>query len=816
MPLSDIEEFLCATLGGEGIPMSNVRISTTAERSLGVTKAKVGIAISIRTTLLFILSVFVATLLVLAGMNMLSTWDSMRSAQAMRTNNEIGDLFLASAGSLASERGTANTAFANPASAGPDTIARILEHRQRADAALDAALERLRNSPEFRDKDSLISKVQTDRDTLTALRREIDGQLVLEASARNSAILSQWVPTATALIMSSQKLRVAAQVVPSTALARTQIVLDLRQAMWVVSEYAGRERAAIGAAIARGARLDSSTLATLSEYRGRLEQSWAAIESYAGRDFADPSVLPAIAAVRSEFFGTFEEIRKNIYAASAQGRPYPLTGNEWMTAATEAIDGLLALSDAISQSAGAYTQEIEDSGRDGFVASSAVLVAAVLLGAFAFWIVITRVTRPVQTLTETMSRLAGGNLEMVIPSVERTDEIGEMARAVQVFREAGRNNRRLEAEANEGRELTERERREREAQKAVEAQKMQEAVDALGTALGQLSEGDVGHRIETAFAGSLDRLRADFNQSAAKLEAALRSVGHNAAAIHSGSEQIRAAADDLSKRTEMQAASVEETAAAIEQITTAVRDTSMRAGEAGNLVTRAREQAERSSAVVEKTVAAMGAIEASSREINNIIVVIDNIAFQTNLLALNAGVEAARAGEAGKGFAVVAQEVRELAQRSAKAAQEIKALITSSTEQVNTGVSLVDETGNALRTIAEEVREISHHVTAIVDAAREQATGLGEINTAVNLMDQSAQQNAAMVEQSSAASHSLASEAGALNALLAKFRFGELRQPTLQQSSADRTPVRALIQKTAGSVGRGGNAAVALRESWED
>ncbi|MBD9373990.1 HAMP domain-containing protein [Rhizobium sp. ARZ01] len=618
--------------------------------------------------------------------------------------------------------------------------------------------------------------------------------------------------------MSSQQLRIAAQVVPSTALARTQIVLDLRQAMWVVSEFAGRERAAIGSAIARGSQLDNATLATLSEYRGRLEQSWATIESYAGRDFADPSVLPAIAAVRSEFFGTFEDVRKSVYAASAEVRAYPITGDEWMTAATRAIDGLLALSTAIGETAGAYTQQIEDSGRNGFMASSAVLVAAVLLGAFAFWIVMTRVTRPIQSLTETMSRLAEGDLDAAIPSVERTDEIGEMARAVEVFREAGLNNRRLEAEANEGRELTERERRERDAQKAVEARKMQEAVDALGTGLGQLAEGNVGHRIETVFAESLDRLRTDFNQSASKLEEALRSVGHNAAAIHSGSEQIRAAADDLSKRTEMQAASVEETAAAIEQITTAVRDTSQRASEAGGLVARARDQAERSSVIVEKTVAAMGAIEASSREINNIIVVIDNIAFQTNLLALNAGVEAARAGDAGKGFAVVAQEVRELAQRSAKAAQEIKSLITSSAEQVNTGVSLVDETGNALRTIAAEVQEISHHVTAIVDAAREQSVGLGEINTAVNLMDQSAQQNAAMVEQSSAASHGLASEAAALNELLAKFRFGEIREPARQSAPVERSPspVRALIQRVAGSVGRSGNAAVAPRENWEE
>lgn len=450
------------------------------------------------------------------------------------------------------------------------------------------------------------------------------------------------------------------------------------------------------------------------------------------------------------------------------------------------------LSDAIGEATANYTHLIENDGRDSVMISAAVLVLTLVLGGFAFWVVAYGVANPIQSLTATMSRLADGDLEVSIPSVERGDEVGQMARAVEVFRDAAINNRRLEAEAVDSRELSEQERREREAQRAAEAQKLKEATDALATALGELAKGHVGYRIDTPFADDLDRLRLDFNESAAKLEDALRSVGDNASAIYAGSEQIRAAADDLAKRTEMQAASVEETAAAIEQITTAVRDTSRRAGEAGTLVSRTCEQAERSGVIVEQAVAAMGAIETSSHEITNIIAVIDNIAFQTNLLALNAGVEAARAGDAGKGFAVVAQEVRELAQRSANAAQEIKALITNSAGQVQSGVSLVGETGNALRLIVGEVQEVNRHVAAIVEAAREQSVGLGEINGAVNLMDQSAQQNAAMVEQSSAASHSLAQEAGALNRLLARFQFGQ--GSTVTQPAAAHLPgARAVV-----------------------
>lgn len=222
-------------------------------------------------------------------------------------------------------------------------------------------------------------------------------------------------------------------------------------------------------------------------------------------------------------------------------------------------------------------------------------------------------------------------------------------------------------------------------------------MDSIGKALGQLSDGKLNYRITETFGARLDQVRLDFNSAVTKLEDAMRRVGQNAQAIAAGSNQIRAAADDLSKRTEQQAASVEETAAAVEQITTTVIDSSRRAEEAGNMVRRTRQSAEHSGAVVGRAITAMHEIATSSNEISNIIIVIDEIAFQTNLLALNAGVEAARAGEAGKGFAVVAQEVRELAQRSAGAAKEIKALISKSGVQVKNGVELVTETGKALK-----------------------------------------------------------------------------------------------------------------------
>ncbi|WP_395942716.1 methyl-accepting chemotaxis protein [Brevundimonas sp.] len=310
-----------------------------------------------------------------------------------------------------------------------------------------------------------------------------------------------------------------------------------------------------------------------------------------------------------------------------------------------------------------------------------------------------------------------------------------------------------------------------------------EVVDRLAEGLRGLAQGDLRAHVDTVFPQGYEALRNDFNSAASALESAVASISDGVKTITSGAGEISAAAHDMSRRIEQQAASLEETAAALDQITVTVQKTADTARGATSATESARNAAETGGAVVRQATTAMSGIETSSNEIGQIIGVIDEIAFQTNLLALNAGVEAARAGEAGRGFAVVASEVRALAQRSADAAKEIKALITKSSQEVSQGVALVGETGSALERIIQEVATVNGMIADIAASSREQATALGEVNAAVNHMDQATQQNAAMIEQSTAASQSLAREAADI--------AEQTRQFTLLDAKAGRTDWRA-------------------------
>ncbi len=475
--------------------------------------------------------------------------------------------------------------------------------------------------------------------------------------------------------------------------------------------------------------------------------------------------------------------------------------------------------------------------------------------AAAFTIATHHISRPISTLTGQMKTIAAGNYAVDIPLANRQDEIGEMAQAVEIFKRNGAEVLQLNAQERAIRDKSadlqtsiadvvsaatrgDFGARIRKDYDDANLNRFAESVNALVSTVDQgigetrravasLASGDLTGSMSGSFQGAFADLQTNVNEALRTLQTTMREVRGATDEIAGNAGELRAAADDLSKRTEQQAAALEETSAALEEITTAVGQSTERAQQATVMVGEATASAAQSSSIVRDAVNAMGRIEQASREIGQITNVIDEIAFQTNLLALNAGVEAARAGDAGKGFAVVAQEVRELAQRAAHAAKEIKGLIAKSGTEVATGVQLVQATGAALAGIETSVLKINDHIHSIATAAREQSTGLSEVSNAVNQMDQVTQQNAAMVEEANAAAHKLSGESTTLARLLEQFRIesgNEARRPVAVSASSASAPVASPARRMLASVSKAFPASRPMaaagggggRDSWEE
>lgn len=445
-----------------------------------------------------------------------------------------------------------------------------------------------------------------------------------------------------------------------------------------------------------------------------------------------------------------------------------------------------------------------------------VVLLAVLAGLYLA--VRSFVQKPIGGLVADVDNLSRGHYDTPVSGQDRTDETGAVAAALEGFRHKLADAVRLEGAANEQQALAESERRNAEAERQANAALQQRIVSQLAEGLAELSAGNLTYRLSGDFPGDYAKLKNDFDTAVSSLEETIQTLSVSVRNISGGANEISSGSSDLSLRTEKQAASLEETAAALDELTSQVHSSAENAQLAARSVEAANANAGKSGEVVHKAIAAMNGIEQSSQEVSRIIGVIDEIAFQTNLLALNAGVEAARAGEAGKGFAVVAQEVRELAQRSAQAAKEIKTLISASEAQVMEGVDLVGKAGAALESITSQVLQINGLIQDISSSSSEQAVGLKEINAAVNQMDQVTQQNAAMVEETTAASAALEAEVKVLLSLVGRFRTSGAETRPAAPSRPKASP--SAVQHRAPPVARkmpavSGNTALASSD-WEE
>mgnify|MGYP001809643991 CR=1 FL=1 len=516
--------------------------------------------------------------------------------------------------------------------------------------------------------------------------------------------------------------------------------------------------------------------------------------------------------------------------------PMAKAGEEFADLAEKTVD---MQHTALEQILGTVRAEMAGNRTQSVVIAASALVLGLLLA----WLVARSIVRPVTDMTGTMTDLAGGKLDVVIPALTNKDEIGSMAQAVQVFKDNAIEKKRMD-EAERAR--IEQERREDEAQRAREqaigqeiatlidsvskgdlsrridlagkdgfyramseginrlTDTVQSVIRDLAQVLGALAEGDLNVRLTKDYQGAFQALKTDFNATSEKLAQTVGQISHASDAIAAASSEVSMGSSDLAERTEQQASSLEETAASMEELGATVRSNADNAQRANRMATDARSAAESGGQVAEAAVDAMRRIEDSSRKITDIIGVIDEIAFQTNLLALNAAVEAARAGDAGRGFAVVAQEVRNLAQRSAQASKEIKSLIMDSDSQVRGGVELVQKAGAALGGIVSSVHDVAALIGEMASASAEQASALDEINSAVAQMDEMTQKNAALVEETTAAAQAMAGQAGDLKTLIGFFKLAggsapAVSAPVRTASAAHAAPVRraAAVKPTA-------------------
>ena len=404
-----------------------------------------------------------------------------------------------------------------------------------------------------------------------------------------------------------------------------------------------------------------------------------------------------------------------------------------------------------------------------------VVAGIVVVGLFMLAVVwlLTTTLRPLNALAFATRIIAGGGLDMDVPGTGRADQIGAVAASVEVFKRAALEKVRRDADAAGQRESAEVERRRGEQERGAMAEAQNVVVTSLANGLGRLADGDVTFRLTQIFPPRYEGLRSDYNDAMEQLQGLTSAIVASTVGLRTSTIEIARAADDLSGRTDRQVSLLERTVAALNEMAATVQRTAAGADQARDVASRTRAAAEASDGVVRQAGDAMSEIENSSRQIGQIIGVIDEIAFQTNLLALNAGVEAARAGESGRGFAVIASEVRALAQRSSDAAKAIKTLIMASGQQVDRGVQLVDQTGQVLTVVVEQVSEVVSVVFEIAAHASQQASGLSQVNEAIEQMKQVTQQNATMVKDSTAASRALAQDTEHLSRLAARFKLDD-------------------------------------------
>jgi methyl-accepting chemotaxis protein len=639
--------------------------------------------------------------------------------------------------------------------------------------ALTLALTAL-EALDFRQKQTTLPAILQSVKKFTAMHAETAAAVTQPKAQRRAGLAQEFNEEALRLLDSLDKLSLQLTALVKLDDAMIDQLLIMKQLAWIARNSAGDAQVMISNGLV-GQKLPADAMNRYIASLGKAESVWQAMEEMATGLKLPPQFGEALARAKREFFDPqYSEVRLKVFKAALAGENTGVTVEDWTSMSVAKLATLLGVAEVALDVAKDHAGAQSASALQEFALSTTLLIFAMLLVSGMMLLVSRRVTGPLRNIQGAMLKLADGNFSVVLPGLDRKDEIGDVANAVERFKRLAVERARAEADETLKRQAAEAELQAKAAEERARAADEQARVmDALGQGLSRLADGELTYRMNDRFAETYEGIRNDFNNAIGRLQETVQAIAGSTGEVSNAAAEISTATTDLSQRTEEQAASLEQTSAAMEEISATVRKNAENAHHANSLTQGASDIAGRGRRVVSEAVEAMARIEQSSRKISDIISVIDEIARQTNLLALNAAVEAARAGEAGRGFAVVAAEVRSLAQRSSQAAKDIKDLIVSSSGQVGEGVELVNRAGSSLADIVGSIKQVADIVGDIANASSEQSVGLEQISKALIQMDEVTQQNSALVEQNAATAKTLEDQQNAMRERMSFFSFGD-------------------------------------------
>jgi methyl-accepting chemotaxis protein len=694
------------------------------------------------------------------------------------------------------ERLATNNGLQAPAPADSAVLAEIEKRRKAVRENFDSGLAILKQR-EFPNRQVLLQGLDAALQKANEYRSQADGALKVPRDQRDENLRKTFIPVITDSVNAALKVWFSA--LYSTAKTDPQLarLASIKEIGWRMRDTAGMERSNIASTIAAGTPIAADRAAANAEIRSRVDLLWQQLQNLTQEADTHAAIRDAMRQAQEQYFKNFRALNDEMRRLGEVGGKYPVTAVEFVNTTTPQLGTLLGVLYAAGTASEAHTKVAIDRSVREMMYIFGLMALGIVFAIGCSWAMIVRVVRPLQQMRDAMKKLAGGDLSVVVPGLERKDEIGAMANTVVVFRDAAVEKLRLEGQTTEQRREVEEERRRNAEAQAKTAEEQAAAVEALAAGLAKVSNGDLTVRLSDGFTDAYRQIRDDFNATIERLRTTIQSIADSTREVAGTATEISSSTTNLSQRTEEQAASLEETAASMEEISTTVKKNAENAHQANTFTNGTREVGNRGGEVVAQAVKAMSRIEESSRKISDIIGVIDEIARQTNLLALNAAVEAARAGDAGRGFAVVASEVRSLAQRSSQAAKDIKDLITNSSSQVQEGVELVNKAGASLTEIVQSIEKVAEIVSEIASASGEQATGIDQVKAALSQMDQVTQQNSALVEQNAAAAKALEQQSQGMAEGISVFQVDDAQSATRALAPKASAPKAAVPRPAA-------------------